>query len=62
VIERVDAHLRPAQILGIRHRRHHALVHIGQERIVDPHIKAGIDDGLVFLVQRPWRGLAVSNE
>ena len=27
-------------------------MHIGQERVVDLHIKAGVDDGLVFLVQR----------
>ena len=49
---RIDAQLRPAQIVGIRHRRHHALVHIGQESIVDLHIEPGSDNGLVFFVQR----------
>ncbi len=51
VIERVDAHLRPGAVLGMRHRRHHLLVHVGQEGIVDLHVEAGIDDRLVFLVQ-----------
>ena len=50
VIERVDADLRPAQIVRIRHRRHHALVHIRQKGIVDLHIEPGVDDGLVFFV------------
>ena len=52
VIERVDAQLRPAQVIRVRHRRHHALMHVRQERIVDLHIEPGVDDGLVFLVQR----------
>ena len=51
VVERVDAKLRPVAVLRLAHRRHHALVHVGQERVVDLHDEAGIDDGLVFLVQ-----------
>src|SRR5580693_593128 len=51
VIERVNAHLRPVQVLRIRRRRYHALVHIGQESIVDLHVKTSINNGPVFLVQ-----------
>ena len=40
-----------ARYCAWRHRRHHLLVHVGQEGVVDLHIEAGIDDGLVFLVQ-----------
>ena len=51
VVERVDAKLRPGAVFRLAHRRHHPLVHVGQEGVVDLHIKAGIDDRLVFLVQ-----------
>ena len=51
MVERVDAKLRPGAVLRLAHRRHHPLVHVGQEGVVDLHIKAGIDDRLVFLVQ-----------
>ncbi len=52
VVERIDAQLRPAPILGVGHRRHHALVHIGQEGVVDLDVKPGVDDRFVFLMQR----------
>ena len=52
MIERVDAQLRPAPVIGGAHRRHHALEHVGQEGVVDLDVEAGIDDRLVFLVQR----------
>ncbi len=51
VVERVDAKLRPVAVLRLAHRRHHPLVHVGQEGVVDLHVEAGIDDRLVFLVQ-----------
>ena len=51
MVERVDAKLRPVAVLRLAHRRHHPLVHVGQEGVVDLHIEAGIDDRLVFLVQ-----------
>ena len=63
VVEGIDAHLRPGAILRMRHGRHHLFVHVGQEGVVDLHIQAGIDDGLVFLVQavgeRPQQALLV---
>jgi hypothetical protein len=38
-------------MLRIRHRRHHALVHTGQEWLADLHVKTGINNGTVFLVK-----------
>ena len=51
VIERVDAQLGPVAVLGMGHRRHHFLVHVRQEGVVDLHVEAGLDDRPVFLVQ-----------
>jgi len=37
--------------LRLRIGGNHLLVHVGQERVVDLHVEAGIDDRLVFLAQ-----------
>lgn len=51
VVQCVDAKLRPGAVLRLAHRRHHLLVHVGKERVVDLHGEARIDDRLVFLMQ-----------
>ena len=43
---------RPLPVLRERHRRHHLLVHEGQEGVVDLHVEAGIDDRPVLRAQR----------
>jgi hypothetical protein len=52
VIERLDADRRPFAILLELIGREGHVVHVRQERVVDLHDQAGIDDRLVFLAQR----------
>jgi len=52
VIEHLDAHHRPLAVVLRRLRRHHDLVGKREVGIVDLQDQTGIDDRLVFLMQR----------
>ncbi|HZK73263.1 MAG TPA: hypothetical protein VFD88_04610, partial [Clostridia bacterium] len=51
MVDRVDARLRPGEVVLHRAGRNEHVVHEGDERVVDLHAEAGVDDRLVLLAQ-----------